>query len=43
MQKPPEIHAEYDPVLRIKNYAKNTRFSRKLKQSINECSHALLL
>ena len=25
MLKTPEIHAEYDPVLRIKSYAKNTR------------------
>ena len=38
MLKTPEIHAEYDPVLRIKSYAKNTRFSRKLKQSIYRCS-----
>ena len=29
MQKAPEIHAKYDPVLRIKSYAKNTRNSRK--------------
>merc|ERR1712051_668952 len=43
MQKAPEIHAKYDPVLRIKSYAKNTRFSRKLKQSTNGCSHDLLL
>ena len=41
MLKTPEIHAEYDPVLRIKSYAKNTRFSRKLKQSTNGCSHYL--
>ena len=30
MQKAPEIHEKYDPVLRIKSYAKNTRNSRKI-------------
>ena len=30
MQKAPEIHAKYDPVLRIKSYAKNTRNSRRI-------------
>ena len=30
MQKTPEIHAKYDPVLRIKSYAKNTKNSRRI-------------
>ena len=30
MQKTPEIHAKYDPVLRIKSHAKNTRNSRRI-------------
>ena len=39
MQKAPEIHVKYDPVLRIKSYEKNTRnfcgFSFELKSEIH--------
>ena len=44
MLKTPEFHATYDPIAtESKGMQKNSRFSRKLKQSINECSHDLLL
>ena len=44
MQKTPDFHALHESVDRWqKSMLKNSRFSRILKQSINGCSHDLLL